>query len=143
MYGLLEKQFLIYFHKADKAKGVTGQNLLGLLERRIDNVVYRMGFASSRDQARQLVRHNHFSVNGKKVNVPSFQVSVGDVISLKEKSRKNQMIADNLEESARRTAPSWIEIDKGNFQGNVKALPNREEITMPIQEQLIVELYSK
>jgi small subunit ribosomal protein S4 len=124
-------------------KGVTGENLLALLERRFDNVIYRLGFAGSRDQARQLIRHNHFLVNDRKVNIPSFQVSVGDVITLKEKSRKNELIVDNLEGVARRGAPSWLELDSSNFQGTVNALPNREEITMPIQEQLIVELYSK
>jgi small subunit ribosomal protein S4 len=143
MYGMLEVQFRNFFHKAEKIKGVTGDHLLMMLERRLDNVVYRLGFASSRDQARQLVRHNHFQVNGLKVNIPSFQVSVGDVITLKEKSRKNEVIADNLEGVARRGVSSWLELDAPNFQATVKALPNREEITMPIQEQLIVELYSK
>ena len=143
MYGMLEKQFRRYFHMADQAKGVTGENLLIMLERRLDNTVYRLGFASSRDQARQLIRHNHFTVNGKKINIPSYFVKVGDVITLKEKSRSNEIIKDNLEGAARRGVPSWIELDTGNFQGTVKALPNREEITLPIQEQLIVELYSK
>jgi len=143
MYGMLENQFRQFFHKAEQAKGVTGENLLMMLESRLDNVVYRLGFASSRDQARQLVRHNHFLVNDKKVNIPSFQVSVGDVITLKERSRKNEVIADNLEGVARRGMPSWLELDAATFQATVKALPNREEITMPIQEQLIVELYSK
>lgn len=143
MYGMLEGQFRNFFFKADMLKGVTGENLLALLERRFDNVIYRLGFAGSRDQARQLIRHNHFLVNDRKVNIPSFQVGVGDVITLKEKSRKNELIADNLEGVARRGAPSWLELDSSNFQGTVNALPNREEITMPIQEQLIVELYSK
>jgi len=143
MYGMLEKQFRRYFHMADQAKGVTGENLLIMLERRLDNTVYRLGFASSRDQARQLIRHNHFTVNGKKINIPSYFVKVGDVITLKEKSRSNEMIKDNLEGAARRGVPSWIELDTNNFQGTVKAMPNREEITLPIQEQLIVELYSK
>lgn len=143
MYGMLEGQFRNFFVKADSAKGVTGENLLVMLERRLDNAVYKLGFASSRDQARQLVRHNHFTINGTKVNIPSYQVNVGDIISLKEKSRKNEMIADNLEGVARRGVPSWLELDSKNSQGTVKALPNREEITMPIQEQLIVELYSK
>ena len=143
MYGMLEGQFRRYFQMADQAKGVTGENLLVMLERRLDNTLYRLGFASSRDQARQLVRHNHFMVNTKKVNIPSFQVKSGDVISLQEKSRKNEMITDNLEGAARRGVPSWLELDQNNFQGTVKAMPNREEITMPIQEQLIVELYSK
>ncbi len=143
MYGMLEGQFRRYFYMADRAKGVTGENLLVMLERRLDNTVYRLGFACSRDQARQLIRHNHFLVNGKKVNIPSFQVSVGDEISLREKSRKNEMITDNIEGAARRGIPSWLELDQANFKGTVKALPNRDEITMPIQEQLIVELYSK
>ena len=143
MYGMLEGQFRRYFHIADQAKGVTGLNLLTMLERRFDNVVYRLGFAGSRDQARQLIRHNHFQIGGKKVNIPSFQVKPGDIITLKEKSRKNALIIENLEGVARRGVPSWLELDKGNFQGTVKAMPNRDEITMPIQEQLIVELYSK
>jgi len=128
---------------ADRARGVTGENLLVMLERRLDNTVYRLGFASSRDQARQLIRHNHFTLNGKKVNIPSAFVKPGDVISLKEKSRKNEIIIDNIEGAARRGVPSWLELAQQSFQGTVKALPNREEITLPIQEQLIVELYSK
>jgi small subunit ribosomal protein S4 len=143
MYGMLEGQFRRYFHIADQAKGVTGLNLLTMLERRFDNVVYRLGFAGSRDQARQLIRHNHFQIGAKKVNIPSYQVKPGDIITLKEKSRKNALIIENLEGVARRGVPSWLELDKGNFQGTVKAMPNRDEITMPIQEQLIVELYSK
>ena len=143
MYGMFEGQFRQFFFKADRAKGVTGENLLVMIESRLDNTLYRLGFASSRDQARQMVRHNHFLVNNRKVNIPSYQVSVGDIITLKEKSRKNVLIVDNLEGAARRGVPSWLELDAANFQGTVKALPNREEITMPIQEQLIVELYSK
>jgi len=143
MYGMLEGQFRRYFHIADQAKGVTGENLLSMLERRLDNVIYRLGFAGSRDQARQLIRHNHFQIGGRKVNIPSYQVKPGEVISLKEKSRKNALIIENIEGVARRGVPSWLELDKGNFQGTVKAMPNRDEITMPIQEQLIVELYSK
>ena len=143
MYGMLEKQFRLNFKKADAQKGVTGENLLILLERRLDNTVFRLGFASSRNQARQLVRHKHILVNGKKVNIPSFLVSEGDEITLKEKSRANTMIVDSLEAVARRGVPSWLELDKDNFKATVKALPNRDELTMPIQEQLIVELYSK
>ncbi len=143
MYGMLEGQFRLYFHRADLQKGVTGENLLVLLERRLDNTVFRLGFASSRGQARQLVRHKHILINGKKVDIPSFLISTGDVVSLKEKSRANAGINDNLEAVARRGVPSWIELDKDNFKGTIKTLPNREEITMPIQEQLIVELYSK
>lgn len=143
VYGMLEGQFRNFFAKAERSRGVTGDSLLMMLERRLDNAVYRLGFAGSRDQARQLVRHNHFLVNGRKVNIPSYQLSVDDVISLKEKSRKNAMIVDNLEGAARRGVPSWLQLDSPSFQGTVKALPSREEITLPIQEQLIVELYSK
>ena len=143
MYGMLEGQFRRYFHIADQAKGVTGENLLTMLERRLDNVVYRLGIAGSRDQARKFIRNNHFQVDGKKVNIPSYQVKPGQVVTLKEKSRKNALIVENLEGVARRGVPSWLELDKANFQGAVKAMPNRDEITMPIQEQLIVELYSK
>ncbi len=143
MYGMLEKQFRLAFKKAESQKGVTGENLLILLERRLDNAIFRAGFASSRNQARQLVRHKHILVNGKKVNIPSFLISENDVISLKEKSRANALINESLEAVARRGVPSWIELDKDNFKATVKALPNREELTMPIQEQLIVELYSK
>ena len=143
MYGMLESQFRLYFKKADAQKGVTGENLLILLERRLDNTIFRIGFASSRNQARQIVRHNHILINGKKVNIPSFQVSVDDVITLKEKSRANAAINENLEAVVRRGVPSWLELDKDNYKATVKALPNREELTMPMQEQLIVELYSK
>lgn len=143
MYGMLEGQFRLTFDKAEAQKGVTGENLLVLLERRLDNAVFRSGFASSRNQARQIVRHKHVLVNGKRVDIPSFQVSVDDVITLKEKSRANAGIIDNLEAVVRRGVPSWLELDKDNFKATVKNLPNREEITMPIQERLIVELYSK
>lgn len=143
MYGMLESQFRLYFQEADRQKGVTGENLLILLERRLDNAVFRIGFASSRNQARQLVRHNHILVNGRKVNIPSFLVSAGDVITLKEKSRANGSINENLEAVVRRGIPSWLDLDKDNYKASVTALPNREELTMPIQEQLIVELYSK
>jgi small subunit ribosomal protein S4 len=143
MYGMLEGQFRQYFKKADLQKGVTGENLLIMLERRLDNAVFRMGFASSRNQARQLVRHKHVMVNGRKVNVPSYQVTVGAVVTIKEKSRANTMINESLEAVERRGVPSWIELDKKGYASTIKALPNREELTMPIQEQLIVELYSK
>lgn len=143
MYGMLEGQFRLTFERADRQKGVTGENLLVLLERRLDNAVFRLGIASSRKQARQLVRHKHILVNGKKVNIPSALISVGDEISLKEKSRANALITENMEAVARRGVPSWLELDKDNFKAKVKALPNREELTMPIQEHLIVELYSK
>jgi len=143
IYGVLERQFRRYYYRADKQKGITGTTLLILLESRLDNVVYRMGFASSRNQARQLIRHNHFSVNGKKVNIPSCQIKVGDVVEVQEDSRKVQSIMDSMETVVRRGIPSWIELDKENFRGTFKALPTREDLTMPVQEQLIVELYSK
>lgn len=143
IYGMLEGQFKRYFEMAESAKGVTGENLLVLLERRLDNTLFRLGFASSRSQGRQLVRHNHVLVNGKKVNIPSFQVSVDDVISIREKSRNVEIVSDSLESVARRGVPSWLELDQKAFSGKVKTLPDRQEITMPIQEQLIVELYSK
>lgn len=143
MYGMLESQFRRYFDTADRSKGVTGENLLVLLERRLDNTLYRLGFASSRAHGRQLVRHNHILVNGKKVNIPSYLVSVNDVISVREKSRKNAGIIESLEAVARRGTPSWLQLSKDAFQGTIKNMPDRQEITMPIQEQLIVELYSK
>jgi small subunit ribosomal protein S4 len=143
MYGLLERQFRTCFEKADWQKGVTGTNLLVLLERRLDNVVYRLGFASARRQARHLVRHNHFLVNGKKVNIPSYLVKVGDVIEIKEKSRSILTINEAIEAVVRRGVPQWVELDKDNFRGTIKAYPIREDLTMPMQEQLIVELYSK
>ncbi len=143
MYGLTEKQFRIFFHRANRQKGVTGTNLLVLLERRLDNVVYRMGFVNSRTQGRHFVRHNHFSVNGKKVNIPSFLVRPGDHVEVREKSRAIQSIGDALEAVVRRGVPQWIELEKDNFKGLVQSLPVREDLTMPIQEQLIVELYTK
>ncbi|MCU0530740.1 MAG: 30S ribosomal protein S4 [Syntrophales bacterium] len=143
MYGLLEKQFRGYFERADRMKGITGSNLLMLLERRLDNVVFRLGFAPSRNDARQLVRHSHFLVNGRKVNIPSYTVRKDDVVELREKSRKVLPILDSLETVARRGIPGWLELDKDNFKGVVKTIPTREDITMPVQEQLVVELYSK
>jgi small subunit ribosomal protein S4 len=143
MYGLLERQFRAYFHTAERQKGVTGTNLLVLLERRLDNVVYRMGFANSRSQARQLVRHNHFFVNGKRVNIPSYLIKENDTVEVKEKSRNIVPIAEAMEAVARRGIPQWLEMEKDKFKGTVKAYPSRDELTMPIQEQLIVELYSK
>ncbi len=143
MYGLLEKQFKGYFERADRMKGITGSNLLMLLERRLDNVVFRLGFAPSRNDARQLVRHSHFLVNGKKVNIPSYMVRKDDVVELREKSRKVLPILDSLETVARRGIPGWLELEKETFKGVVKAIPTREDITMPVQEQLVVELYSK
>jgi small subunit ribosomal protein S4 len=143
IYGILEKQFRGYFEKADKMKGVTGENLLCLLEKRLDNIVYRMGFASSRSEARILVRHGHFKVNGRKVNIPSFQVKVSDVVELREKSRTVNSINESLEAVVRRGIPQWLELDKEGYKGVVKANVTREDLTTPIQEQLIVELYSK
>jgi len=143
MYGLLESQFRNYFKKSDRQKGVTGSNLLILLERRLDNIVFRLGFANSRSEARQLVMHNHFRVNGKKVNIPSYLVSAGSVVEVSEKSRNMARIKESLEIVARRGIPQWLELDKANFRGVLKALPVREDLVMPIQEQLIVELYSK
>ena len=143
MYGLLERQFRHYFHKAERQKGITGTNLLVLLERRLDNVVYRMGFANSRAQARQLVRHKHFTVNGTRVDIPSYLIKESDTVEVKENSRAMQAIAEAMEAVARRGVPQWLELDKDKFQGTVKAFPTRDELTMPIQEQLIVELYSK
>ena len=143
IYGISEKQFRICFKEADRRKGITGTNLLQQLETRLDNTVFRMGFVSSRNQGRHFVRHNHFTVNGKKVNIPSYQVKKGDVIELREKSKKVQAINDSLEAIVRRGIPQWLEIDKDNFKGQVVGIPAREDITLPIQEQLIVELYSK
>ena len=143
IYGILEKQFRGYFAEAERMKGVTGENLLSLLERRLDNIVYRLGFASSRSEARQLVKHSHFSLNGRKANIPSMLVKPGDVVVLREKSRKIAAINESLEGVVRRGIPQWLELEKDAFKGSVKAFPVREDITMPIQEQLIVELYSK
>ena len=143
MYGLLENQFARTMKRASRMKGRAGENLLMLLERRLDNVVFRMGFATSRSEARQLVRHGHFLVNSRKATIPSFQVKPGSKITVNEKSRKVARIAGALEALEGRSVPQWVEIDKENFEGTVKSLPAREDITMPIQEQLIVELYSR
>jgi small subunit ribosomal protein S4 len=143
MYGLSEKQFHLFFERAERYRGITGTNLLVLLERRLDNVVYRLGFANSRAQGRQFVLHNHFLVNGKRVNIPSFLVKKGDAIEVKEKSRKVSAISDSLEAVVRRGIPQWLELEKENNKGVVNGFPVREDLTMPIQEQLIVELYSK
>ncbi len=143
MYGLLERQFRSYFEKADKQKGITGTNLLLFLERRLDNMVFRIGFANSRNEARQLVRHNHFLIDGKPINIPSYLVKVGSEIRVREKSRKVERIVEAMEIVARRGIPQWLELDKDNFRGLVKTLPSREELVMPVQEQLVVELYSK
>ena len=143
MYGVLEKQFRNYFAKAAKRKGITGATLLQLLEQRLDNVVYRLGFASSRSMARQLVAHGHIAINGRKTTIPSALIKPGSVVTLREKSRKNEQVKICLDTAKGRGVPSWLELDADQFQGTVRQLPSREEITMPIQEQLIVELYSK
>jgi small subunit ribosomal protein S4 len=143
LYGILENQFRNTFKEADRQKGITGVILLALLERRLDSTVYRLGFANSRNEARQLVSHNHFLVNQTKVNIPSYLVKPGDVIQLREKSKKVVRILEALEGVARRGVPQWLELDKEQLNGSVKALPTREDITIPIQEKLIVELYSK
>ncbi len=143
MYGLLEKQFESTMKKASRMKGRAGENLLILLERRFDNVVFRMGFATSRAEARQLVRHGHFLVDGRKAATPSMLLKPGSKISVREKSRQVARIAGALETLEGRSLPRWVEIDKDKFEGEVKALPTREDITLPIQEQLIVELYSR
>lgn len=143
MYGILEKQFRGYYVKASRMKGVTGENLLMLLERRLDNVVYRMGFAATRAEARQLVRHRHFLVNGHKANIPSMLLKPGDVVEVKERSKKVVKIVESIGTVDRRGTPSWIELDKETFKGVFKEMPVREELSMPIREQLIVELYSR
>ncbi|MFO7750636.1 MAG: 30S ribosomal protein S4 [Desulfobacteraceae bacterium] len=143
IYCLSEKQFRIVFKKADQKKGITGTNLLSFLERRLDNVVFKLGFTSSITQGRHFVKHNHFTVNGKKVNIPSYQIESGDVVELKEKSRNVKVITDSLDTVVRRGVPQWLELDKDGFKGTIKGIPSREDVTLPIQEQLIVELYSK
>ncbi len=143
IYGIFENQFRNIFKEADRQKGVTGETLLALLERRLDNVVYRLGFANSRDEARQLVQHRHFLINQSKVNIPSYLVKPGDVIEIREKSKKIVRVLEALEGVARRGVPQWLELDKDQMKGSMKGLPSREEITLPIQEKLIVELYSK
>lgn len=143
IYGVLERQFRNSFAKAQSRKGVTGENLIKMLESRLDNIVYRLGFAASRSEARQLIRHGHFQLNGRKVTVPSCQVKVEDVIHVREKSRKIAHVKEAMEIAQQRGVPRWLELDVENFQGKVLAIPEREEITMPMREQLIVELYSK
>jgi small subunit ribosomal protein S4 len=143
LYGLLEKQFRGYFEKADQQRGITGTNLLVLLERRMDNMIFRMGFANSRVEARQLISHSHFLINGKPVNIPSYLLKAGDEVCVKEGSRKITRVLDAVETVARRGVPHWLELDKENFKASVKTLPAREDLTMPVQEQLVVELYSK
>ncbi|HSF58965.1 MAG TPA: 30S ribosomal protein S4 [Candidatus Binatia bacterium] len=143
MYGLLENQFRRTFARASREKGITGGALLVLLERRLDNVTYRLGFASSRAEARLLVRHGHILVNGKRVNVPSYFVRVGDVVSVHEQSRQMARVLAALEGAQRRGVPEWAELDREAFSGRIKLMPSRSDITMPINEKLIVELYSK
>jgi len=143
IYGVQEKQFRAYFAKAERQKGITGENLLRLLELRLDNVVYRLGMASSRIDARQLVRHGHFTVNGRKVNIPSFSVKVGQEIAVREGSKSSPKIQGIAAAIANHNAPAWLEVDKENLVGKVAALPGREDIDLPINEQLIVELYSR
>ena len=142
-YGVLEKQFRNYFKKAAQKKGVTGENLIVMLESRLDNMVYRLGFASSRTEARQLVKHGHFLVNDRKANIPSFLLKPGDVVQLREKSRKIEKVRESLEIGKQRGIPKWLELNSEKYQGEIVALPKRDEITMPMKEQLIVELYSK
>ncbi|MBI2068266.1 MAG: 30S ribosomal protein S4 [Deltaproteobacteria bacterium] len=143
LYGLMEKQFRSVFQEASRRKGRTGENLLNMLERRLDNMVYRLGFANSRGEARQLVLHGHFEVNGRRVKIPSYQVKMGDEISVREKSRAMVRIQESLEAVDRRGIPGWLELQKEKFSGRVKSYPAREELTLPMQEQLVVELYSK
>jgi len=143
LYGILENQFRNIFKEADRQKGITGEMLLALLERRLDNAVYRLGFASSRNEARQLVKQNHFSVNGIKVNIPSFLVKPGDTVEVREKSKKIVRILEAAEGVVRRGVPPWLELDKEQLKGNVRALPARDDITIPIQEKLMFDLYSK
>ncbi len=143
IYGIAERQFRGYYYKATRMKGVTGENLIQLLERRLDNVVYRLGFASDHAEARQLVRHGHFKINGRRVNIPSYLVKPNDTIDVKEASKKVARISDSLGAVERRGVPQWLELNKDGFQGRVKTLPARDNVTLPIREQLIVELYSK
>jgi small subunit ribosomal protein S4 len=143
MYGLLEKQFRRYFQMAERSKEVTGEALLKLLERRLDNMVYRLGMARSRAEARQLVRHSHFTVNGKRVDIPSFLTKPGDVIAVREASRSSETFRRSIELSERRGVPTWLELDAANFSGRVIKVPDRGELTIPVNERLVVELYSK
>jgi small subunit ribosomal protein S4 len=143
MYGLMESQFRRTFAQAARTKGITGETLLVLLERRLDNVAYRLGFASSRADARTLVRHGHLLVNGKKVNIPSYIVRAGDVVSVKESSRQMGRVLTAMEGAQRRGVPEWAELDRDTCSGKIRLLPTRSDVTMPINEKLIVELYSK
>ncbi len=143
MYGVLEKQFRTYYHKASQKKGVTGENLIKTLESRLDNMLFRLGFSSSRSEGRQLIKHGHFLINGKKVDVPSYLMKADDVISVRERSRKVERIKQAMETAKQRGIPRWLELNIEQFEGKVIAVPERDEITTPIKEQLIVELYSK
>lgn len=143
IYGILEGQFRHYFEKAERQQGVTGENLLRLLERRLDNVVYRLGLGASRNEARQLVRHGHFTVNGRKVNIPSYLLRVGDVIAVREKSKESPRVKELMERATDRTPPAWLEYEADQASARVVAIPIRDQIDAPVQEHLIVELYSR
>jgi small subunit ribosomal protein S4 len=144
IYGILERQFRNTFEKAVKMKGITGENLLGTLERRLDSVIYRMGLGASRSQARQIVRHGHIQVNGRKVNIPSFIVKAGDEVAVRESSKSNATILSSRDATAHAPSPSWMDVDRENLKGRINSTPRRDELTqIPINEQLIVELYSK
>ena len=143
IYGVLEDQFRQYFEQAERMRGITGETLLQLLERRLDNVAYRLGLATSRPQARQLVRHGHLTVNGRKVNIPSFSVKPGDVVALRATSQKAPAVLHALEEVKGRGVPEWLSFDSAGFSAKISSIPTREQINLPVQEQLIVELYSK
>jgi small subunit ribosomal protein S4 len=142
-YGMLEKQFRALFERAERAKGITGSNLLTMLERRLDNVAYRTGFATSRTEARQLVRHGHFTVNGKRVNIPSVMLNKGDLVEVREKSRNTARVQAALEGVKRREIPQWLELDAPAMKARIRDLPSRDDVTAPTEERLIVELYSK
>ncbi len=143
IYGVMEKQFRNYFKKAEKKKGVTGETLLQILESRLDNIVYRLGFASSRNEARQLIRHGHFRVNGKKVDISSYLVNAGDEISVREKSRNSPRFKELWEIAEQRAVPDWLQLDVDNWKGKVIRIPSREEIDVPVSEHLIIEMYSR
>lgn len=143
MYGLMESQFRKYFEMAETSRDITGEALLTFLERRLDNMVYRLGMATSRSEARQLIRHRHFLVNGRRVDIPSYLVKIGDQITVRERSREKDVFKRAIEISQRRGVPEWLELDATAFAGKVKRLPARDELTMPINERLVVELYSK
>ncbi|MDA8096363.1 MAG: 30S ribosomal protein S4 [Clostridia bacterium] len=142
-YGILETQFRNYYHKAAMQPGVTGDNLLRLLERRLDNVVYRLGLGASRAEARQLIRHGHFTVNGRKINIPSYQIRVDDVIGVRERSKSTPRVQELIERAGDSTPPAWLEYDADNVQGKVVSYPEREQVDIPVREQLVVELYSR